>query len=444
MLNLLYSNRMHNLLTHGNSNLMTHLKFSFTFYLLFTINAHAETLDDAWATALNTNHQIKTAQANTDVSQEQLQAAEGQNLPDLNVGSSYTQYNETPSAKTNIGGKSAQFAMQQDGSVRAQAMASLPIYTSGKITHNINAAQANLDATQANEKVAALNLKMQVADSYVAVLRLEDAVQVAQSHIQSLESHAKDVKNLFEQGVVAKNDVLAADVELLNAKQLLLQAANVYDNAKARYNQLLTRQLTAKVELAKNFPEPSKLTLENLNQSALNQRPELLVLNEQIEALHEQMQAMKANLMPQVALNGGYQYQQNRYQAYEGLWQANVGVDWKLYDGSTNHKGEALEKQALALKEQHEELSGQILLEVRQIWLDTQEAQQRLQVAKQAIMQADENLKVSTDRYQQGLATHTEVIQAEDLRTKTHNNLNNATYDVALATLRLKRATGSF
>jgi outer membrane protein TolC len=334
--------------------------------------------------------------------------------------------------------------MQQDGSVRAQAMASLPIYTSGKITHNINAAQANLDATQANEKVAALNLKMQVADSYVAVLRLEDAVQVAQSHIQSLESHARDVKNLFEQGVVAKNDVLAADVELLNAKQFLLQAANVYDNAKARYNQLLTRQLTAKVELAKSFPEPSKSTLENLNQSALNQRPELLVLNEQIEALHEQMQAMTANLMPQVALNGGYQYQQNRYQAYEGLWQANVGVDWKLYDGSTNHKGEALEKQALALKEQHEELAGQILLEVRQIWLDTQEAQQRLQVAKQAIMQADENLKVSTDRYQQGLATHTEVIQAEDLRTKTHNNLNNATYDVALATLRLKRAIGSF
>ncbi len=442
MLNLLYSNRMHNLLTHGNSNLMTHLKFSFTFYLLFTINAHAETLDDAWATALNTNHQIKAAQANTDVSQEQLQAAEGQNLPDLNVGSSYTQYNETPSAKTSIGGKSAQFAMQQMGNVKAQAMATLPIYTSGKITHNINAAQANLDATQANEKVAALNLKMQVADSYVAVLRLDDAVQVAQSHIQSLESHAKDVKNLFGQGVVAKNDVLAADVELLNAKQLLLQAANVYDNAKARYNQLLTRQLTAKVELAKNFPEPSKATLENLNQSALNQRPELLVLNEQIEALHEQMQAMKANLMPQVALNGGYQYQQNRYQAYEGLWQANVGVDWKLYDGSTNHKGEALEKQALTLKEQHEELSGQILLEVRQIWLDTQEAQQRLQVAKQAIMQANENLKVSTDRYQQGLATHTEVIQAEDLRTKTHNNLNNATYDVALATLRLKRANG--
>lgn len=409
-----------------------------------TTTAHAENLDDAWTAALNSNHQIKAAQANTDVSQEQLQAAEGQNLPDLNVGTGYTQYNETPSAKTNIEGKAAQFAMQQMGSVKAQAMASLPIYTSGRITHNINAAQATLDATHANEQVAALNLKMQVADGYIAVLRAEDGVNVAQSHILSLESHAKDVRNLFGQGVVAKNDVLAADVELLNAKQLLMQAANVYDNAKARYNQLLTRPLATKVELAKQFPESIKSTLDSLNQSALNQRPELLVLNQQIEALHEQTKAMKAGLMPQVAVNGGYQYQQNRYQAYEGLWQTNVGVDWKLYDGSTNHKGEALEKQALALKEQGEELSGQILLQVRQAWLDGQESQQRLQVAKQTIVQADENLKVTTDRYQQGLSIHTEVIQAEDLRTRTYNNLNMATYDFALAGLRLKRAIGIF
>ncbi len=412
--------------------------------LCLATTAQAENLDDAWTAALNTNHQIKAAQANTNVSQEQLKAAEGQNLPDLNVRTGYTQYNETPSAKTSIEGKATQFSMQQMGSVKAQAMATLPIYTGGKITHNINAAQATLDATQASEQVTALNLKMQVADSYIAVLRLEDAVRVAQSHIHSLESHQKDVGNLFEQGVVAKNDVLAADVELLNAKQLLLQAANVYDNAKARYNQLLTRPLTAKVELAKQVPELPKTTLENLNQSALNQRPELLVLNEQIESLHEQTKAMKAGLMPQVALNGGYQYQQNRYQAYEGLWQANVGVDWKLYDGSTNHKGEALEKQALVLKEQHEELSGQILLQIRQAWLDSQETQQRLQVAKQTILQADENLKVTTDRYQQGLATHTEVIQAEDLRTITHNNLNNANYDFALAGLRIKRAVGNF
>lgn len=412
--------------------------------LCLTTIAQAETLEEAWAVALNSNHQIKAAQANIDFSQEELNAAQGAYLPQFNVNSSYTQFDKTPSAKTRIGGETAQFAMQQDGSVRAQAMASVPIYTSGRISHSINAAQANLEAMQANEQVSALNLKMQVAQNYIDVLRAEENIEVTQSHVQSLESHQKDVKNLFQQGIVAKNDLLAAEVEVLNAKQIVTQTINACDNAKARYNQSLTRQLNAKVELSKNLPKVSKMLLENLNQLALNQRAELTTFNEQITALQEQKKAMNAQLLPQVALNGGYQYQQNRYQAYEGLWQANIGVDWKLFDGSTSHKGDALEKQALALQEQREELSGQILLQVRAAWLDTQETQQRLQVAKQAIMQADENLKVAAERYKQGLATHTEVMQAQDLRTRSHNNFNDATYDLELAGLRLKYATGNF
>jgi len=63
-------------------------------------------------------------------------------------------------------------------------------------------------------------------------------------------------------------------------------------------------------------------------------------------------------------------------------------------------------------------------------------------VTQQAIAQADENLKVTTDRYQQGLSTNTDVLKAEDLRTATHDNFNNATYDAALATLHLRRAVG--
>ncbi|MFA6164152.1 MAG: TolC family protein [Methylobacter sp.] len=74
------------------------------------------------------------------------------------------------------------------------------------------------------------------------------------------------------------------------------------------------------------------------------------------------------------------------------------------------------------------------------VWLDIQETQKRIAVTQQAIAQADENLKVTTDRYQQGLSTNTDVLKAEDLRIMTHDNFNNASYDSALATLHLRRA----
>jgi outer membrane protein len=404
--------------------------------------ACSETLEDAWNSAVINNHQIKSAKADTSVSEQQLRSAEGQRLPELNVNSGYTQYSETPAAKTQIAGQTAQFSTNQAGSVNAQAIASLPVFTSGRIRHNIEAAEASLNAAQSNEAASVLNIKMQVAEAYVTVLRMESARQVAQSHVDTLSQHMKDVNDLFEQGMVARNDVLAANVELVNAQQRVVQANNQQDIAKAQYNRLLDRNLADDVKLEHQFPDAPQASFNELNANALNQRPELTTLTQQIESLEQQAQSVKAGLLPQVAVNGGYQYRENRYQAYEGMWMANVGMDWKLYDGSTGHRGDALTRQAIALKEQRDELAGVIGLQVRQAWLDTQETQKRIAVTQQAIAQADENLKVTIDRYQQGLSTNTDVLKAEDLRTTTHDNFNNANYDAALAALHLRRALG--
>lgn len=411
-------------------------------FIFTTTASMAETLEDAWAIAVDNNHQIKSAKADTSASEQQLYSAQGQRLPELNVGSGYTQFSETQAAKADFQGQTGQFNTYQAGSVKAQAIASVPIFTSGRISHSINAAEASLQAAQHNEISSMLTIKMQVSEAYVTVLRMEGVLQVAQSHVDSLTSHNKDVKNLYDQGVVAKNDLLAASVELANAQQLVTQASNQLDIARAHYNQLLNRNLADEVHLAAQFPETPKGTLSELSNSALTQRPELIVLAQQIEALQQQAQSVKAGTLPQVAVNGGYQYQENRYQVYQGLWMVNVGMQWKLFDGSTGHSSDAINRQAISLKEQRDDLGSIISLQVHQAWLDKQEAKKRIEVTRQAIAQADENMKVTTDRYQQGLSTNTEVLKAEDLRTQSHENFNNASYDAALATLRLRRAVG--
>jgi outer membrane protein len=402
----------------------------------------AETLEQAWSSAIDNNHQIKAAKTDTAAAEEQLDSAQGQRLPELNVSSGYTQRSETPGAVTQINGQTAQFNTQQPGNMDAQAIATLPIYTGGRISHNINAAEASLQAAQHNETTAQLNIKMQVAEAYIAVLRAESTLQLMQSHVDSLKAHVEDVNNLFEQGMVARNDVLAANVELVNAQQQVVQADNRLDIAKASYNRLLDRNLADEVKLVKQFPEMPKEDLKELSNNASRQRSELAVLTQQIEALEQQAQSVKAGVLPQVAINGGYQYQENRYQAAESMWLVNAGVKWKLFDGSTRHQSDAISRQAISLKEQRNDLTSVIGLEVRQAWLDCQETQKRIVVTSQAIEQADENLKVTTDSYQQGLSTNTDVLKAEDLRTTSHDNFNNANYDAALAILRLRRAIG--
>lgn len=402
----------------------------------------AETLDQAWSTAIANNHKIKAAQANTSAYDQQLYAAEGQRLPSVNVNAGYTQLSVNPAAKAEFAGGSAQFPTSQDGFFKTQAMVTVPLYSSGVVSHNISAAEASLEAAKQNEVSSVLDLKMQVADAYIAVLRSEGALQVANSHVDSMISHSKDANNKFTQGIVARNDVLAATVEQANAQQKVVQVSNQIDIAKARYNQLLNRNLAAAVKLANQVPKLPAGSLKELNDTALKQRPELVVLTQQIESLEQQAQSVSAGLLPQITANGGYQYEQNRYQVHEGMWMVNVGMQWKLFDGSTRHKSDAIVRQAIVLKEQRDELASMIGLQVRQAWLDTQETQKRIEVAKQTIAQANENLKVSKDRYQQGLATNTELLKAEDLRTVAHDNLNNAQHDLALATLHLRYALG--
>ena len=403
---------------------------------------NAETLEQAWTVAIEHNHKIKAAQADTRSYDEKLYAAEGQHLPSVNLNAGYTQLSATPTAQTTFGGQTAQFVTAQSGFFKSQAIVSVPVYSSGMISHNISSAEAALEAAKQTEVSTILDLKMQIADAYITVLRAEGTLQVVKSHVSSMAAHSKDANNKFSQGIVAKNDVLAATVEQANAQQKVVQVSNQIDIAKARYNQLLNRSLAAEVKLANQIPKPPSGSLKELSDTALKQRPELVVLSEQIKSLEEQAHSVSAGLLPQISLNGGYQYEQNRYQVHEGMWMVNVGMQWKLFDGSTRHKSDAIVKQAIVLKEQRDELMSVIGLQVRQAWLETQETQKRIEVAKQTIEQANENMKVSMDRYQQGLATNTELLKAEDLRTVAHDNLNNAQHDLALATLRLRYAVG--
>jgi len=356
----------------------------------------------------------------------------------------YTALNETPAAQVDLLGQSLQMPLAQKDSTAYRAMATLPLYTGGRITRGIDAATAGLEAARLGETADAQNLKLRVADAYVNVLRASRMLKVTESHVASLQAHAQDVGNLHEQGMVAKSDLLSVRVALADAQQRKLQVANGLDLACAVYNRLLGRPLDQPVSLDELSPEAT--TPEPppaLTERALAQRSELAALARQIEAMRHQAAAVRGETAPQVALSGGYGYQANRYQVHPGQWMVTLGAKWNLFDGGVvGHRANAVERQAAALTEQRDELASLIALQVRQTWLDVQETRKRLIVTQSTIAQAEENLLVARDRYANGLSTHTEVLDAETLRTGSESNHATALFDAALAGLRLKRATG--
>jgi len=406
--------------------------------------AGGETLEDAWRVALESDQRLESSEWNLSAAESTWAGARAERLPSLTLGANYLALSEEPTMTVNLSVLPTQhLPIWERESAGFQGLVKQPLYTSGRITNGIRAAESAVCANQAEVQRTRLDVKINVAEIYVSALRASRIVDVAESKVTSLTAHNRIVADHFDKGVVSKNDLLAAQVALADAQQQALEAHNGLELARAAYNRALGRTLTEPVQLAELQDDGATADVDELTRVALSTRPEISGLSAQACALREQAASVTAKNAPQAGLFGGYVYQQNQYLEPNGLGVLGVGVEWNVFDsGRVRNQAGALCQKAEAVLRMRKDAESLITLEVRQKWLDLQTARQRVQVARQATAQADENLRVAHNRYEQQAGTNTEVLDAEALRVQAYTNLYNSSYQAVLAGLRLRRAVG--
>jgi outer membrane protein len=404
-----------------------------------------ETLEDAWHLALRADQRYEASKWNLSSSQYNYAAARAERLPSLNLGSDYYVLSQQPAFNVNLPPLPAtQLPFANSDSVGAYGLINQPLYTFGRITSGINAAEALIQANNADACKTIQDVKINVAEIYVLMLRAIRFLEVAESKVKSLTSHNLAVADKFDKGLVPKNDLLAAQVALADARQQLLEAKNGLELTRAAYNRALGRNLTDPVQLVELSDDGSQSDVDTLTHQAMQMRSEISSLSAQAIALREQAASVEAKKAPQLGVQGGYIYQENKYIDPNGVAMLMLGVQWNAFDsGRIGNQAEALRDKAESMIRLRKDLESMIRLEVRQKWLDLQTARERIQVAKQATAQADENLRVAQERYQRQVGTNTEVLDAEALRVQAYTNFYNSTYQSVLAGLRLRRAVGN-
>jgi outer membrane protein TolC len=273
--------------------------------------------------------------------------------------------------------------------------------------------------------------------AYFDLLESERLVAIAAMEVERLQSHLKDAQNLYAEGVITKNDLLQAEVRLSDAGQRLIGAKNLRAINASRINNELMRPLTADVaatdvdRLDIAYPETD---LEKAWEISLKERPELKIVEETMKVLDLEKQAKKAEFYPELFVRGSYDYTENRYQVYEENWTMIVGIGVNLFSGgSTKAEVARFEHQKSKLREEKEKLVDDIKLEVQRNILDTATARQKITVVKDALQQAGENLRINRTRYQEGIGTATEVLDAVTLLTVAETNYYRAVYDLGRA-----------
>jgi len=409
----------------------------------------AETLADAWRAALAVDGRLRAADADADAARAGLEAARGLALPKATASSRYTVLNKEPAARIGLPTLPGialpdQMPLSERTYATHALQATLPIYTGGRITAAINAADIGVQASSFERSRSEQAVKLDVAEAWLSVLRSRRALAAAERHLAALDAHALDVDDLHKQGLVPRNDVLSVAVARADARQQLTRARHGVDLAAAAYNRLLRRPLDSPADAAEPPPvDAHRDALAGLAARARSLRPELALLGARAEATDQEAEVERAARRPQVGLSAALLHEDNRYRVNQDMAQVSIGVQWDLFDGGIQRqRADAASARARAARELQADTASLIELEVHREWLAVDEATERLTTTSAAMRQADENLRVARDRYRNGVGTHTEVLDAEALRTLTDGNHLNAHYDLHLARYRLKKAVG--
>jgi outer membrane protein len=447
-----------------------------------TARATAEDLQQAWAISLGVNQGLQAQQQTSIAADFQVKAANSAryftvrsyNIDAFLAQSLKARPTVSGNGSTGSGSSSSANALptvfilgtKQTFLPISLTSASIPLYTGGKLLKTVDSARHQLQAQRTEESRTAIDLKLTVAEAYIGVLRAKRNLDTARSNVEQLASFARDVKNRLEQGLAIRSDDLAAQVSLANAQLSEIQARTTLESAWATYNRYLCRPLDQFADLeeisrlptddefwtrmaaqvvatrgefaGKNDAEARDLTIK-----AFQLRPELAGLVEQARALNAQADATRANLRPQLSLTGGFLFLGVENFIPQGNGYAAFILDWTLTDsGKSRRLAASLNAQERAAAKKKADLAADVALQVRTRWLDLQQARQRVPIARFAVIQSEENVKVITDRYRQQLATYTEVLDAETRRITSLNNFYNSVYDENLANFRLRRAVG--
>jgi outer membrane protein len=407
-----------------------------------------ETLQDAWAIALGGDPELEASRWQSSAAQRGLRAAEAERFPSITARGSYSVFDNPltinapldpilPGATASVTANQREFFL---GGVQVRQ----PLYTSGRVSYGIDAAGAEVNAAVANEARTELDVKLQVGEAYIGVLKAQRLLDVADGSVKSLESHTREVENLLKEGVGIPNNLLASRVALANAKQRQLQMKNIVAVAKAAYNRVLQRPLDTPVSLS-DLPQPTdEYDLHRAIQQAVDGRPEIAQLSAKVRALRSQGAAVRAGYRPQVVVEGGFDYIENRFLDNETFNHVSVIAEWNFFDaGRKRHKVMQIEQSAEAVLRKRSNAESLIALQVNKAWHDLSTASQQVKVSKGALESATENLRVSRNRYKAGAGTNTEVLDAETLRTTAFSGYYKSLYNTVLAEIRLLRAIGS-
>ena len=327
-----------------------------------------------------------------------------------------------------------------------------PLFTGFRLQKNADLADYSAQAAERDYTRDKSDLIYNVKSAYWNLYKANEFKRVIDEIVEQMKSHLKDVQNFFDQGIATKNDVLRVETQLSNAEMTQLDAGNNVQLAMLGLNNTIGLPLGTKIEIASTLQnaETPSYNVDDLIRQANELRPDLKAMEFRVKAGEAGVGFAQSGWFPQIYLVGNYYYARPNQRifptidAFKNTWDVGINVSMDIWNwGSTIHQTNQAQAQLAQARDILGQLKDGISLEVTQSYLTLNESRDRIGVAEKGVAQAEENYRITNEKYKSGLVLNSDVLDAEVSLLQAKWNYIQALVDHELAGARLQKATAS-
>lgn len=325
--------------------------------------------------------------------------------------------------------------------------ASLPIFTGGELQGQIGQAKANYRSMLSAEEQAYNEMKETATTGYFNMLNATNMKALRQESVDRLQAHLDNVIAQYNVGIVARADVLRSEVELANAQQNYITASNEYDVAEATLNNIIGTPLGTTLLLKDRLQyEPYENDMAYCLAYSEQHRPELKQAEYAIDSAEAALVVARSGHMPKVYANASNNWGGNGSDwpgDDDENWSVGVTASMNVFDsGVTWSKIHAAQENLAKAKESQRQIKDNVELEVRTDYLNLREAEKRITTTQVAVASAEEDYHIAVVRYQAGVGTNIDVMDAQEALTQAKTNYYQALYNYNTSKAALNTSMG--
>jgi outer membrane protein len=408
------------------------------------------TLDEALRTAREHQPQLRQARAVTAAAMERARETRAPLLPQVTGSANYSRSTanfssrpgSVPGSISGTSGSSWNTFNYYNFGINANQL----VYDFGQVRSRWRAAQANAEADRSSEQTTLQAVLTTVRTTYFQARAAKGLVTVARDTLANQEKHLQQVEAFVEVGTRPEIDLAQSRTDVANARVQLINAENGYDIARAQLNQAMGVEGPIDYDVADETLPPVEgedAPTDVLLGEALKARPEIASLKEEIHAQELTLRSIRGAYAPSLSVSTGFTDAGQQLNNLAWNWNASLNVSIPVFLGLLTEAQVGEAKWNLEnLKAQADLLRQQVRFDVEQTRLGVRAAVAALSAAGEALVNAQERLKLAEGRYEAGVGNIIELGDAQVALTSAGEQEVTAEYQLSTARAQLLRALG--